>query len=159
MKLKHTLNNLMWAIIFASLGSAVTGFLCLLHGKTTAKIETTKKVLIAHNTTKKIQIPVTITVYHPTAAQCDNTPFTTADGSKINPKRPQRWCGVSRDLLKYFRYGSEINLVIPLAPYLSGLWEIHDTGKADQKRHVDLLISNPDVCSINGKWKGFIIWH
>ena len=103
------------------------------------------------------KMPVTITVYNATVGQCDNTPFGTADGSVIRPQHPQRWCGVSRDLLKQFPYGTKICLDIPDAPYLSGEWTVHDTGKRSSRNHVDLLISNPDVCYIRGKWKGFIV--
>lgn len=112
-----------------------------------------KVLTIPHETT----MPVTITVYNATVGQCDNTPFGTADGSVIRPKHPQRWCGLSRDLLKLFPYGSKINIRIPLAPYLDGEWIVHDTGKRSSRNHVDLLISNPDVCYIRGKWEGEIV--
>ena len=101
-------------------------------------------------------IPVTITVYNPTPGQTDSFPFQTADGSIINPNKPQRWCAVSQDLLKLFHYGQLCWIDIPKAPYLNGIYEIHDTGNKRIKNHVDLLISNPTVCNVKGMWKGSI---
>lgn len=156
-KLKSAAQNFIIAFAFFAAGILLNQFYNLLlpckQHTTTGK---TNKVLRLHYV-KHTKIPVTITVYNATVGQCDNSPLNTADGSLINPKRPQRWCGVSRDLLKIFGYGAKINIDIPDAPYLSGLWTIHDTGKATSKMHVDLLISNPDVCFVRGKWKGFVV--
>jgi 3D (Asp-Asp-Asp) domain-containing protein len=102
-------------------------------------------------------IPITVTIYHPTIKQCDASPLITADGSKINSKQPQRWCGVSRDLFKIFKYNDTINVNMPLNPIMSGDYIIHDCGAKRLIRHVDILIANPTVCNIQGKWKGFII--
>jgi hypothetical protein len=102
-------------------------------------------------------IPVTITIYNPTVNQCDSKPFETSDGSIIDPLSPQRWIGGSRDIVKLFGYGAKLNLIIPNAPYLNGEYILHDTDSGKLHRHIDILISNPKICRIEGKWKGFIL--
>ena len=157
MKLKLTLFNFLWAAIFTAFGgTCATLYFMGLPCKQQTQIEQNSLMFESGKPQLKKAYPVTVTVYHPTVAQCDNTPFVTADGSKIDSKHPQRWCGASRDIIKLVGYGAKINLRIPLAPYLNGIYTIHDTGKADQKMHIDLLISNPDVCNIRGAWKGVI---
>jgi hypothetical protein len=116
-----------------------------------------ERVAVAHRG-PSTKIPITLTVYNPTPAQTDASPFHTADGSFINPKHPQRWCAVSRDLLKLFGYGAKIWIQSGDCPYINGLWEIHDTGGMNgKKRCVDLLISNPHVVRFGGCWKGEIV--
>ena len=68
-----------------------------------------KKVSVAHNKVgadEHIITHVTLTCYQPLPSQCDNEPFTTADGSKISLKHLKRgeikWCAISRDLLYLF---------------------------------------------------------
>ena len=94
-----------------------------------------------------------ITVYHPTIAQTDNSPYQTADGSIIDPKNPQRWVAVSRKLLKEFPYGSKLYIECSSAPIINGEYTVHDTGCSSG---VDILIANPDVCRLEGCWKGTI---
>lgn len=93
-----------------------------------------------------------VTVYNPTVEQCNSQPFITADGSHINPEKPQRWIAVTQKWLKHFPYGSTVYLEIPDAPYLNGEWEVHDTGC----KGVDILISNPTKCKVMGCWQGKI---
>ena len=104
-------------------------------------------------------IKVTVTVYHPTKEQCDDSPFETADGSIIDPLHPKRWCGASRDIVNIIGYGSIINLNIPLAPILSGSYILHDTDNGKAVKHIDILVANPDVCNISGKWFGYILFE
>ena len=79
----------------------------------------------------------TVTCYNPEKRQCDGNPLQTADGSIINMtllKRGKlRWCGVSRDLLKTFPFGSKI--------YVSGkgVYEVHDISNRRLKRTIDIL--------------------
>jgi hypothetical protein len=105
-------------------------------------------------------IKVTVTVFNPTVEQCGKgkLAYTCADGSIINPKNPQRWCGASRELVQLIGYGNNITLHIPQAPYLNGEWKLHTTSKKSLRSHVDLLISNPTVCNVRGKWTGYIIF-
>jgi len=126
-----------------------------------------KHLLIDKIEHKKYKVKTT--VYNPTKGQTDNRPFETADGSIIDPLNPQRWCAVSRDLLKKyggeFNFGDTILVTIKDCPYLNGEWIIHDTtsdsifdNKINTKRSVrkmlDLLISNPHVARIEGCWNG-----
>lgn len=58
----------------------------------------------AHITRTEYQILYTGvkgTVYHPVADQTDDTPFITADNSKIDPKRVNqlRWVAISKDMM------------------------------------------------------------
>jgi 3D (Asp-Asp-Asp) domain-containing protein len=100
-----------------------------------------------------IKYKTIITMYNPEVKQCDATPFKTADGSTIDPKNPQRWVALSRDLLKIFPYGSKIMLKSKNAPIINGEYEVHDTGI---KNGVDILIANPNVCRLEGCWDGEI---
>jgi 3D (Asp-Asp-Asp) domain-containing protein len=103
-------------------------------------------------------IKVRVTVYHPVAEQCDDTPLVTADGYKINPDKPKRVVGASRDIVYLIGYGNKITLSIPLAPYLNGDYILHDTDNGKQIRHIDILIFNPTVCRIEGSWVGYIVF-
>lgn len=118
-----------------------------------------EKVILMKTTIKYDSIPVYVTIYRPTVQECDNQPFETADGSIINPNKPQRWCGASRDIVNIIGYGNKITIHIPLAPILSGEYWLHDTDNGRSVRHIDILVANPDVCCIRGKWQGYIIYN
>lgn len=66
---------------------------------------------------------ITVTMYNAVTSQCDSDPFTTADGSKINPHKAseQKIVALSRDLLK--RFGGDFDY--------GDLVEIKGTGKKD----------------------------
>ncbi len=104
-----------------------------------------------------VLIPVQVTVYNPTAQQCDATPLITADGTVIDPLNPERSVAVSAGVLNMFSYGDSILLSIPDAPYLNGYYEIHDTMGAKDIPVIDILVANPTVCNIEGSWKGYIV--
>ena len=80
---------------------------------------------------------VTLTTYNAVASQCDGNPLVTADGTKIDlvklSKGEINYCAVSRDLLRYFKYGTRI--------YIDGLgvYEVHDTMNKRYSRYVDVL--------------------
>jgi hypothetical protein len=128
-----------------------------------AKIVKSDSILYTYDS-----LEVDFTVFNPTEKQCGKGAYqyTCADGSIINPKCPQRWFGRSRDLAPLIKYGQSYTFHIPQAPYLNGEWIARTTGKDSIMvkgkkvrvvRHIDLLIANPTVCNIQGKWKGFII--
>ncbi|WP_241738959.1 RlpA-like double-psi beta-barrel domain-containing protein [Pontibacter beigongshangensis] len=101
-------------------------------------------------------ITVTATVYFPEPGQTDDTPFTTADGSKINEKNPgkHRWIAVSRDL--HSRWGGEISygdslLVSGISEELDGLYIVRDTMNKRIRKRIDILVGRQD--EIMGKWK------
>lgn len=101
-------------------------------------------------------ITVTATVYFPEPGQTDDTPFTTADGSKINENNPgkHRWIAVSRDLLA--RWGGEISygdslLVSGISEELDGLYIVRDTMHKRIRKRIDILVGRQD--EVMGKWK------
>lgn len=115
-------------------------------------------IAVKSDTVSYDSVWVTVSIYNPTVGQCDSTPLICADGSIIDPLHPQRWVGASRDIVDIVGYGNTINLKIPQAPYFSGVWELHDTDNGKLKQHIDILISNPDVCYVRGKWYGYILY-
>ena len=98
------------------------------------------------------------TTYYCNVRQCDNDPFTTADGSVIDPiklKNKQiRWCALSRDLIydEYrqgihsegfrglFEFGDTITVYSKTCPQINGKWTIHDTMNKRYTRSIDFLI-------------------
>ena len=101
------------------------------------------------------------TTYYCNVSQCDNDPFTTADGSVIDPiklKNKQiRWCALSRDLIwdEYrqtihkqgfrglFEFGDTIVVKSNSNPQINGKWVVHDTMNKRYTRSIDFLI-HPD---------------
>ena len=88
----------------------------------------------------------TLTIYNPTAAQCDGDPLVTASNKKINVKRLRegsiRWMAISRDLLK--RWGGRLaygdTVVLNSGdPGVDGLWVIQDTMNKRYTKRGDLL--------------------
>ena len=113
-----------------------------------------RKVSIVHNkacTDKHIITHVTLTCYQPLASQCDNEPFTTSDGSKINLKHLKRgeikWCAISRDLLYLFPKGK------PKKIWIEGYgeYEVRDVMNKRYKHSIDLLIHPKDSMRIRKK--------
>ena len=84
---------------------------------------------------------VTGTFYNPTAGQCDDRPFETADGSMI--VNGVRWIAMSRDLLKRwggrYDYGDTVWVYHPHKA-LCGWWVVRDTMNKRWKRRVDFLV-------------------
>ena len=83
------------------------------------------------------------TTYQPTIAQCDSTPFSTADGSRIDPDNIQRWCALSRDLLDRwggpFNYGDTIEVYSEKHPQINGDWAVHDCMAPKYTLSIDFL--------------------
>lgn len=83
---------------------------------------------------------VTVTTYQAKVSQCDSDPFTTADGTKIVPKKvkngSQKIVAVSRNLLKHFPYGSTVHIEG------FGYYKVHDTMNKRYTNYVDILIPN-----------------
>ena len=85
------------------------------------------------------------TTYYCNVSQCDNDPFTTADGSVIDPiklkNKEIRWCALSRELIwdEYrqsihaegfrglFEFGDTITVYSKTCPQINGKWTLHDT--------------------------------
>ena len=86
---------------------------------------------------------VTLTMYHPTHEQTDDTPNITADGTKINIWKASkyRYVAVSRDLLA--RWGGPLDygdwIVIEGAGKNSGVYQIRDTMNPKWTKRVDIL--------------------
>lgn len=101
------------------------------------------------------------TTYYCNVSQCDNDPFTTADGSVIDPIKLKnneiRWCALSRDLIwdEYrqtihkqgfrglFEFGDTIVVKSNSNPQINGKWVVHDTMNKRYKNSIDFLI-HPD---------------
>jgi hypothetical protein len=101
------------------------------------------------------------TTYYCNVNQCDNDPFTTADGSIIDPiklkNKEIRWCALSRDLIwdEYrqsihaegfrglFEFGDTIVVKSNSSPQINGKWVVHDTMNKRYKNSIDFLI-HPD---------------
>jgi 3D (Asp-Asp-Asp) domain-containing protein len=105
---------------------------------------------------KKVNITtVTATVYYPQAAQTDNTPLITADGSKINHKHPRKhkWIAVSRNLLTrwggHIDYGDKVH-VSGISKKLDGVYIVRDTMKRRLRNRIDILVGAND--NVKGYW-------
>lgn len=106
---------------------------------------------------KKVNITnVTATVYYPVVAQTDDTPFITADGSRINQKHPRKhkWIAVSRNLLTrwggHIDYGDKVH-VTGISNRLDGVYTVRDTMKRRLRNRIDILVGPND--NVNGYWK------
>ena len=103
------------------------------------------------NRDKHITTHVTLTCYQPLASQCDNEPFTTSDGSKINLKHLKhgeiKWCAISRDLLYLFPKDKPKKIWIE--GY--GVYEVRDVMNKRYKHSIDLLIHPKDSMRIRKK--------
>ena len=99
------------------------------------------------------------TTYNAVAGQCDDDPFGTADGSRINPAQLKeekiKWVALSRDLIydEYrdnlfsnnnhwrgkFKFGSVITIESESNPQLNGSWEVHDCMNSRYSNSIDFL--------------------
>lgn len=95
--------------------------------------------------------PVTATVYHPTAAQTDDTPLITASNARINPDDPlsQRFIALSRDLEERFELKFGDKLYIQNAGPYDGCWIFQDRMHYRWENRIDFLIGQHDPV---GKW-------
>ena len=106
---------------------------------------------------KITSITVTASVYFPVVAQTDETPFITADGSRINKKHPKKhkWIAVSRNLLSrwggHIDYGDKVN-VSGISDHLDGVYVVRDTMKRRLRNRIDILVGPHD--KVMGKWSG-----
>lgn len=89
-------------------------------------------------------IPIDITVYNATRAQCDSRPDILADGTHINIAKAgsYRYCALSRNLLT--RWGGKISygdtIRVMGAEHLSGDWIVRDTMNDRFTNRIDLLV-------------------
>ncbi len=99
------------------------------------------------------------TTYNAQVSQCDDDPFETADGSRIDPvklKNKQiRWVALSRDLINdeyrrkhhpstghwngMFRFGDTIIVKSESCPQINGEWVVHDTMNKRYTNSIDFL--------------------
>lgn len=86
------------------------------------------------------------TKYQPVTAQCDATPYNTADGAWIDTTllktKDLRWCALSQDMLWFkggdYHYGDTINVSCPMEWY-SGVWIVHDCMNLRYTHRIDFL--------------------
>jgi 3D (Asp-Asp-Asp) domain-containing protein len=111
---------------------------------------------------KKHAIHVTASIYYPIIRHTDSTPLITADGSRINHKKPgkHRWVALSRNLLKKWggpiAYGDSLR-VKGISKKLDGIYVVRDTMKRRLRNRVDILVGQND--NIMGRWKNIQIYH
>lgn len=105
-------------------------------------------------------INVVASVYFPEPGQTDNSPYITADGSRINKRNPKkhRWLAVSRDL--HTRWGGTLNYgdslwVSGVSDELDGLYIVRDVMNKRMRKQVDILVGRND--KIMGLWKDVTI--
>lgn len=102
--------------------------------------------------TKKVIKKVTVTKYNPVVSQCDDTPLITADNSKIDMHKLDsgklKWIAVSRDLRKFFKYGSKVKINSKYKE-INGIYWVHDTMNARYSNRIDILSPIGDS---KGKW-------
>ena len=99
------------------------------------------------------------TTYNPSKSQCDNDPYGTADGSRIDPVKLRnkqiRWVALSRDLINdsyrrryhprtghwggMFRFGDSIIVKSESMPHVGGVWVVRDCMNARYSRSIDFL--------------------
>jgi hypothetical protein len=102
----------------------------------------------------------TTMTYYPTFDQCDSTPWSTADHSKIDPvklrKKEIKWLALSRDLIwdeerqKLYKdtthwrgpypFGSVLYLKSSSKPWINGHWTVHDCKGPSYENSIDLLV-------------------
>lgn len=101
-------------------------------------------------------LKVTVTVYNPVEAQCDDTPLITANNSKIDLEKLNsgelKWVAVSRDLLKEggVSYGDRIRLTSNSDPKINGEYQVNDCLNKRYTKRVDILM--PEHIKL-GKWE------
>lgn len=91
------------------------------------------------------EISVTATVYHAVEEQCNAQPLITASGLSIrstNTAYSHRYIAVSRDLLKYFPYGTIVS--VEGTRNYDGIYIVADTMNKRFKKYIDILI-NPGM--------------
>jgi hypothetical protein len=98
------------------------------------------------------------TTYFCNVRQCNNDPFTTADGSVIDVDKLKRneirWCALSRDLIwddhrqtihsegfrGFYRFGDTITVYSKTNPQINGEWVVHDTMNKRYTKSIDFLV-------------------
>jgi hypothetical protein len=138
---------------------SIVVLLCILakpYQATSTKIKNSRRLYLIE-TSERVVLNA-LTIYNPTARQCDRTPFITASNSKIDTMKLRtqqfRWMALSRDLLKRwkgkFHYGDTV-MVNAGDITIDGLWIIKDTMNKRYKKHGDLLFDKNVRTS--GKWR------
>lgn len=97
------------------------------------------KPRLPSNVDKKEHWKVSSTYYHAVKKQTDSTPLITANNTIINLSHvksgKQKIVALSRDLLRYFPYGSKIYI-----EELGDYFIVADTMNKRYTRHIDVLI-------------------
>ena len=102
-------------------------------------------------------LTVEITAYSSSAAQTDDAPTITASGAVAGPGT----VAVSRDLLKRFPYGSEVEIVAVSGDGCGG-WvpetplSVADTMNARLKNHLDIWLETTEQALNWGRCQGEI---
>lgn len=85
---------------------------------------------------------VKTSIYHAVKSQCNYDPTLTASGVRINTTALKqgkiRYVSISRDLRRYYKYGSYIT-IRSSNPYYNGKWKVVDTMNKRFKMKIDFL--------------------
>lgn len=95
---------------------------------------------------------VTATVYNAEPGQTDDTPFITASGYRINPKKLPKIIAVSRDLEKIIPLGSVVRIK---GTAHDGIYRVEDRMHHRWKNKIDILV--PPHIRV-GKWHKVLIY-
>jgi len=104
----------------------------------------TEVITVKASDTIYVAIPVKVTLYQPDTAQCDDSPFVTADNSVIDVNSYYNWCAVSRDLM-YFRLNFGDTIVITAFigdAELTMKLAVHDNMNTKWSNRIDILVPN-----------------
>lgn len=116
----------------------------LLYMKIPNEEPVTEVITLRASDTVSVAIPVKVTLYQPDTAQCDDSPFVTADNSDIDANSYYNWCAVSRDLM-YFRLNFGDTVVITAFigdAELTMKLAVHDNMNTKWSHRVDILVPN-----------------
>lgn len=86
-------------------------------------------------------IPIKVVLYQPDSAQCDSTPFWTADGSEITESSYYNWCAVSRDLMfNHVNFGDTIVIRTDVADGLEMKLVVRDNMAERWSNRIDIVV-------------------
>lgn len=116
-------------------------------------------LVINHNNNTTIEvrmsefsIPVTITAYNATEAQCDSTPNITASNKKVS----ERFCALSRDLEETLGLKFSDIIIVFIDDEFYGVYEFQDRMHKRKKRQIDLFMDGQKEAKKFGVKKGRI---
>jgi hypothetical protein len=110
------------------------------------KITITEIDTLLVSNTIDTHIPIKVVLYQPDTAQCDSTPFWTADGSEITELSYYAWCAVSRDLMfNHVNFGDTIVIKTDVADGLEMKLVVRDNMAERWYNRIDIVVPPGDL--------------